>query len=278
MSRMVRCIEGHVFDAEQSDKCPTCGWTAPPKAADQDQQAQVKPAASLGQSLRAVFNSLIALTDSLLRAVGLPTNRGTSTAVVGAVAILLCVSLGYALPGSIFWPSSRSGAPSPEKLPKPDERPAVNLTPDTHSNVRPDTQHNASPVIPSPAPAPAPAPNQAQPPPQSAHRDDQFEVGGENKSGFGAIAYSSSTRNWGESFGYSSRNASERRAIKKCGQSDCQLVASFYRQCGAVVDDENGVFGSGLGPAPQLALHDAFAACEARNGKNCEIERVTCAR
>lgn len=66
--------------------------------------------------------------------------------------------------------------------------------------------------------------------------------------------------------------------MKECGQSDCQLAASFYRQCGAVVDDENGVFGAGLGPTPQLALHDAFAACAARNGKNCEIERVTCTR
>ena len=31
-SRMIRCINGHVFDAAAHDACPNCGWTEPGKA------------------------------------------------------------------------------------------------------------------------------------------------------------------------------------------------------------------------------------------------------
>jgi hypothetical protein len=109
---------------------------------------------------------------------------------------------------------------------------------------------------------------------------DQIEVGGENSSGFGAIAYSPSKRSWGESFGYGSRNDAERRAVRECKSEagDCQLAVTFYRQCGAVAGDDNGAWGTGLGSTPQLALRDALAACANNNGKDCELERVTCTR
>ncbi len=124
---------------------------------------------------------------------------------------------------------------------------------------------------------------EANVPKKPAPVPDEIEVGGENTSGFGAIAYSPSARSWGESFGYGSRNDAERRAVKECrseakGSGDCQLAVTFYRQCGAVAGDDNGVWGTGLGPTPQLALRDALAACANNNGKECELERVTCTR
>ncbi len=278
MSRMIRCIEGHVFDAEKSDKCPTCGWQAPPKGASQDKPPPQKQAASLGQVLGAAFNSLTALVDRLLGAAGIAVRPGVSTGIVCAVAILLCVSLGYAVPGMLFGPSGRDGnsrvAPrSEETTPKAPDKEAALPKDNNTPKGNPQNQQSANP--PQPNPRPDPSQNDRQ---QSSHLNDQYEVGGEGRTGFGAIAYSPSARSWGEAYAYGSRNATERRAMAECKEKDCRIVASFYRQCGAVVDDENGVFGVALGATPQLALRDAFAACAANGGKDCEIERVTCTR
>jgi hypothetical protein len=123
-------------------------------------------------------------------------------------------------------------------------------------------------------------PGGADSPEKAASLPDQIEVGGENKSGFGAIAYSPSKRSWGESYGYGSRNDAERHAAKECSSeaNDCQSAVWFYRQCGAVAGDDSGAWGAGLGSTPQLALRDALATCAGNNGKHCELERVTCTR
>jgi uncharacterized protein DUF4189 len=117
-------------------------------------------------------------------------------------------------------------------------------------------------------------------PEKPASLPDQIEVGGGDSSGFGAIAYSPSNRSWGESYGYGSRSAAERRAVKECASDtkDCQLAVWFYRQCGAVAGNDKGAWGTGLGPTPQLALRDALTACANNQGKDCELERVTCTR
>lgn len=281
MSRMIRCIEGHVFDAEKTEKCPTCGWKAPPKGAAQKKPAQAKSGGSPGAVLGAAFNSIVALVDRLLGAVGISAKPGVSTGIVCALVILLCVGAGYAVPGLLLGSSGRDAnnraAPhGDEAAPKPPEKQASLPKDNSNPGSNPQNQQNANPPQPQPQPQPQPEPkNDRQ---QSAHLNDQFEVGGEGRSGFGALAYSPSQRNWGEAYAYGSRNATERRAMAECKASDCRIVASFYRQCGAVVDDENGVYGAGLGPTPQLALRDAFAVCAANNGKDCEIERVTCTR
>jgi Domain of unknown function (DUF4189) len=117
-------------------------------------------------------------------------------------------------------------------------------------------------------------------PEKAASLPDQIEVGGENRSGYGAIAYSPSNRSWGESYGYGSRNDAERHAVKECSSEarDCELAVWFNGQCGAVAGDDNGAWGAGLGPTPELALRDAMASCAKNNGKDCELERVTCTR
>jgi len=110
---------------------------------------------------------------------------------------------------------------------------------------------------------------------------NEFEVGGENMSGFGAIAYSPSKRVWGDAYGYAARRDAEKRAFAECRNqqaSDCQLAISFYRQCGAVAGDENGAWGSGLSSIPKQAVRDALSACAGKGGKDCELERVTCTR
>jgi hypothetical protein len=126
----------------------------------------------------------------------------------------------------------------------------------------------------------APAPSGADPVRKPIALPDQFDVGGENSSGFGAIAYSPSARRWGESFGYGSRNDAQRRAVRECKSDigDCQLAVTFYRQCGAVAGDDNGAWGTGVGSTPRLAVRGALSACANNNGKDCELGRVTCTR
>jgi len=183
------------------------------------------------------------------------------------------MTAGYALPGSFLWPSGwgrgvNVSVPNAEtKMQKSAEKSSAG----PESNLKGGPQ-NQLPFGPADQPKTAPK--------QSARLNDQIEVGGENASGFGAIAFSPSNRNWGESYGHGSRNAAERRAIKECASEakDCELAVSFYRQCGAVVGDDNDVWGAGLGPTPQLALRDALATCASNNGKDCELERVTCTR
>jgi len=76
---MIRCIEGHIFDADKSAKCPICGWTPQQKAASKSKLPLDKQSASLRQLLtslfhavRAVFNTLTVKTDDLLKSTGIP--------------------------------------------------------------------------------------------------------------------------------------------------------------------------------------------------------------
>jgi hypothetical protein len=275
MSRIIRCIEGHVFDAEEADKCPVCGWTPPLKGANKAKLSKNAQRLSPIQSFHSAFQRLTALMDSLLKIAGIPIRPGVSAGIVCAIAILLCVTVGFALPGSHFW---RTGVPTGETTQKSTEKLGPAASPGSNSNGRQDNQQAADPAGQSKRPTGQQNPARQD---SAARTDDQIEVGGENTVGFGAIAYSPSRKYWGEAFGYRNRNATEKRALKECSADapDCQVVASFYRQCGAVVDGDNGIWGAGLGPTPQLALQNAIATCMANNnGKECEIERITCTR
>jgi serine/threonine-protein kinase len=253
----------------------------PPNGASPDKTSQQKQKASFGQVLGAAFNSLTALVDRLLGAIGISAKPGVSAWIVCALVILLCGSLGYVVPAMLFGSPSRqvnsrvalrnvemtTNPVDKESGPKPSNNPIGN-----QNNPRPAESQKKEPIDSSKSDRE-----------QSSHLNDQYEVGGEGKSGFGAIAYSPATRSWGEAYGYTSRNAAERRALQECASAgdkakDCRAAASFYRQCGAVVDDDKGNYGVALGATAQLAVRDAFANCAANNGKDCEIERVTCTR
>jgi hypothetical protein len=93
---------------------------------------------------------------------------------------------------------------------------------------------------------------------------------------YGAIAYSSSTGNWGYSYDYGSRAQAENSALRRCGRDDCEIKVWFKNSCGAMAKASNGALGwsyaaSSRAEAESLALSE----CEAR-GSNCRIVCWAC--
>jgi hypothetical protein len=274
MSRMIRCIEGHVFDADKHDKCPECGW-APKKAAKKE-----KRGSDDGVSVGALFASLVAVVDRLLQSAGMKVSPQVSAGIVYGAAILFCVGA-VAYPGSPLWPGnwgSSDTSPKKEATTKENSKPADHSPPNPGPSNDSSKANNDNLIGPSDSPKPNLNPNPA---PQKARLPATITVGGNGSSGFGAIAYSLTTGSWGDSYGWRDGPSAATRALAGCQSHGpgCQVIVLFYRQCGAVVsDDKAGVTGPGMGPTPQLAIRDAFAACENNNGKNCEFVRVTCTR
>jgi hypothetical protein len=268
MERMIRCIEGHVFDADKHGKCPECGW-APKKLARKDKRADGS-GVSLGQLLGSMFDTLTAGIDRLLKYIGVKAGRHVSAGIVYAAMILLCVTA-VAYPGSPLWPGRWGKNSSVDASTGVGMKPLENSSPNTGPNN--NTKRNQESVLP---PGKGTLPKSGTQ--QYVIPNKPIEVGGENTTGFGAIAYSPTSRFWGESFGWGSQRSAERRAMKECSSDaeNCQVGVSFYGQCGAIADDANGVWGAGLGRTPQEAVRDAMETCTSNNGKNCELQRVTC--
>ena len=101
---------------------------------------------------------------------------------------------------------------------------------------------------------------------------------GNSRQSFGAIAYSPSTGETGYSFGFSSRAASEQRAKRECGQSDCQIAAWYPNSCGALAVGDDGTWRGGLGSTESGARQDAQSDCMKAGGKNCKVIEVRCSR
>jgi serine/threonine-protein kinase len=106
----------------------------------------------------------------------------------------------------------------------------------------------------------------------------EFEQGRSRASNFGAIAYSPDTRDYGYSFGYSSRSEAERRAKRECGKDDCEIAAWFENSCGAVAVGDDGTWAGGTGNTERAARQDAMTDCTSDGGKNCKVLYSRCAR
>lgn len=262
MDKMIRCIEGHVFDVGKHTRCPECGWM-PDKAAKKAKRRE-ESGSSLGEMASAAFTVLTGAVDRLLSFAGVKAKPHVSSAIVYASMILFCVGA-VAYPGSPLWPGNWGSAKVTNDYGK---------VPDTgkqKKDLLPNPQGN---VMPSPSPSPGPAPAPAPIAPTA------IEVGGSGATGFGAIAYDPGTKYWGESFGFRNQNAAASRALRECssGAPNCIVGVSFYRQCGAISSAGNGAWGPGMGPTPQLAILDSMVACKRNNGDSCQLQRVTCTR
>jgi hypothetical protein len=94
--------------------------------------------------------------------------------------------------------------------------------------------------------------------------------------GFGAIAYSPSTRAHGWAFDYGSREHAEARAMARCSRHarDCFVPVWFRDACGALAIGLDG-YGSGWGSNRKLAETYALQSCRRYSG-GCAVVRWIC--
>lgn len=271
--RMIRCIEGHVFDVEKHGKCPECGW-APSQSAKKEKRQKEK-SASPSELLGSVFAALTAFVDRMLGKAGVKMQPHASAAIVYAAMILFCVGA-VAYPGSPLWPGNW-GISSGGKIEADKNASKGSETSGNESGPGKNAKKSgeSSPFGPGNNSQGSGSPN-----PPAPISPEPIEVGGEGASGFGAIAFSPSKQYWGESYGFRSAQSAGQRALREClsGAEGCLVGVSFYRQCGAISAAGNGAWGPGLGPTPQLAILDSMVACERNNGPDCKLQRVTCTR
>lgn len=80
-------------------------------------------------------------------------------------------------------------------------------------------------------------------------------------SGYGAIAYSSSTRASGISYNWATRAEADTSAIGYCDKPDCAIVAWFQNSCGAIATAPTGQVATGTGTTGDTAQAFALATC-----------------
>jgi serine/threonine-protein kinase len=83
---------------------------------------------------------------------------------------------------------------------------------------------------------------------------------------FGAIAYSTSTANWGTSYDHASEAAARNAALDSCGQSDCKVVVWFQNACGALAVGSTGS-GAAWGQTRSEAEEKALLHCPDKDGR-----------
>ena len=83
-------------------------------------------------------------------------------------------------------------------------------------------------------------------------------------SGYGSVAYSSSTGSTGISYNYSTRSDADASAIGYCAKSDCAVVAWFQNACGAIATAPTGQMATGTGTTGDTAQALALATCLTR--------------
>ena len=83
-------------------------------------------------------------------------------------------------------------------------------------------------------------------------------------SGWGSIAYSSSTRASGIAYNYATRAEADASAISYCAKSDCAVVAWFQNACGAIATAPTGEMATGTGTSGDTAQALALGTCMTR--------------
>jgi hypothetical protein len=81
--------------------------------------------------------------------------------------------------------------------------------------------------------------------------------------GYCAIAYSTSTGQWGDSFGYNSRSGAERRALSECHAGDAFIAGWGYNRYVVLAVGSGGAWGCGSAPTKREAEMQALHLCRA---------------
>lgn len=82
--------------------------------------------------------------------------------------------------------------------------------------------------------------------------------------GYSAIAYSTSTGNWGEGHGFFSRSQAEKRALRECRASDAFIAGWGYNRYVVLVVGNGGkAWGCGSQSTLGAAKKEAYRLCPA---------------
>lgn len=103
--------------------------------------------------------------------------------------------------------------------------------------------------------------------------ETEAEAGSGNR--FGAIAYSSSSRQFGNATNYSTREAAEARARNECKSPDCRVQVWFRDACGALAGARNGQVGRAWANSEVEAQNKALEEC-GRKGFDCAVIASEC--
>lgn len=123
------------------------------------------------------------------------------------------------------------------------------------------------------------APTQAAEPGRHHDRDHDWHTRWAPASDFGAIAYSTSTGNWGWSSGNTDLLSAQVAATHACGDGDCRPLAWEQGSCAAlaVSDDDKTLWGSaGNWPNIEKADDIAIASCLQTGATRCSVATWTC--
>ena len=278
MAKLQRCEAGHVFDGEAHSRCPDCERLGAVESASVAAPQPETPTPAERRRLRPHF--LIA---------GLVIPASWVIGAFAATAVTLTV-------GVLVLSPAKAPPPQPGDAPRLQAAVDPKITPQPEAPPPPaplpPVQPSLLPVIPPPPPAPAPQllPDPPRPPPyippapREAPPFDPSKITldkvGVIRSGWGALAYNPTTRNYGESWGYNSANQAQRRALAECGgeSNGCQSAVWYRGKCGAIMAAPSGRWASGIGDSIALAVRDAYNDCTRSGVTSCELIRVNCTR
>ena len=99
-------------------------------------------------------------------------------------------------------------------------------------------------------------------------------AGADEKTVFGAIAYSMKTKQYGVGAGDTKEEA-KKNAIKFCEKADCEVLLEYKNDCGALAVSKDGYYGSGEAKTKDEAKENAMKFCKEK-GKDCEVITTDC--
>jgi len=165
MTKMIRCIEGHVFDIDARDNCPQCGWVPVEKKAKAAAPGSASPFALIG----GLFGALVHMVERLLALAGVRDKPGLAPGIVYASLILLFIGalsgLNSAYRGSGETPKAAKVQPEKD-LPKTPAAPQQQARP--QQQLQPQQQEQPQQLQPQQQPPP-PQQQQVAPYPQRPH-------------------------------------------------------------------------------------------------------------
>jgi Domain of unknown function (DUF4189) len=93
---------------------------------------------------------------------------------------------------------------------------------------------------------------------------------------WGAIAFSPSTREWGEAYNWPTEQGAKKSALDACKQADCKIGAWYYRGCGAVYASADGAWAGKWHKSQKRAQELARVECIRQGGNSCTLIHSSC--
>jgi hypothetical protein len=94
------------------------------------------------------------------------------------------------------------------------------------------------------------------------------------KSPYGAIAYSTKTREYGIGAGDTKAEA-KKNALGFCGKADCETLVEYHNDWGSLAASKDGFYGAGIGATKAEAQTNAMDFCKS-SSKSCALVATDC--